>query len=135
MPSPRPAIRYPLGKLTGFVVSTKMEKTVVVRVPFLLWNFKVQVQEKRNSRIWAHDEYELAREGDAVRLTQCRRLSKNKAHYVDAIVRREDSSLGIPSPYPNAHRLVEEIVRPEQGEQEDSEAAADGTADGAAPAA
>ena len=102
MPSPKPAIRYPLGKLCGFVVSTKMEKTVcrrasraprgpavaaapsaaapmrarahlfacwqvVVKIPYLLWNFKMQTQVKRNTKIWAHDEYELANEGDVVR--------------------------------------------------------------------
>lgn len=95
MPSPRPAIRYPLGKLTGFVVSTKMAKTVrisnssvqsslagqstfkllpciaaqvIVQIPYLVWNFKQKLLMKSNSRIWAHDEYELAKDGDVVRL-------------------------------------------------------------------
>ena len=45
-----------------------------------------------------------------MRLKESRKLSKMKAHYVDAIVQREDRAIAIPEPYPNAHRLVEEIL-------------------------
>ena len=167
---PKPVVRYPLGKLCGFVVSTKMPKTVrlsprpvpciawltprgshaaqvVVQIPYQLWDFKHQVQVRRNTKLWAHDEYELANEGDVVRccptsaraarkaqcvtgrarlprrqvrLQESRPLSKNKAHYIDAIVKREDSSISIPDPYPNAHRFVDELLHgddaPPEGE-------------------
>lgn len=50
-------------------------------------------------------------DGGQVRLKESRKLSKNKAHYVDAILRREDRTIDIPEPYPNAHRLVEDFVQ------------------------
>ena len=40
---------------------------VVVQVPYQLWDFRTQSQVRRNSKIWAHDEYELVNEGDVVR--------------------------------------------------------------------
>jgi hypothetical protein len=36
-------------------------------------------------------------------------LAKNKSHYIDAIVRREDGTLP-PVPFPNAHNLPDELV-------------------------
>ena len=47
---------------------------VVVKLPFLLWNFKIGAQQKRNTKIWAHDEYELAKEGDIVRCPTLRTI-------------------------------------------------------------
>ena len=64
-----------------------------------------------------------------MKLKESRPLSKNKAHYIDAIMRREDSSIAIPDPYPNAHRFVDEATpegeaapEPEEGETASSAA-------------
>ena len=61
-----------------------------------------------------------------MRLCESRKLSKNKAHYVDAIIQREDKADGIPKPYPNAHRpVIEDVMRgvecPSGGEAPPSE--------------
>ncbi len=62
----------------GVVVSTKMTKTIVVeyvaRVPHPV--FKKIV--KRSKKYYAHDEKEIAKEGDTVRIRETRPLSALK---------------------------------------------------------
>lgn len=62
----------------GVVVSTKMDKTIVVeyinRVPHP--RFKKIV--KRSKKFYAHDEEQKAAEGDKVRIVETRPLSKQK---------------------------------------------------------
>lgn len=62
----------------GVVVSTKMSKTIVVeyvaRVPHPV--FKKIV--KRSKKYYAHDEKEIAKEGDTVRISETRPLSALK---------------------------------------------------------
>jgi len=62
----------------GVVVSTKMTKTIVVeyiaRVPHPI--FKKIV--KRSKKFYAHDENEVAAEGDKVRIRETRPLSALK---------------------------------------------------------
>ncbi len=62
----------------GVVVSTKMAKTIVVeyvaRVPHPI--FKKIV--KKSKKFYAHDEQELAKDGDKVRIRETRPLSALK---------------------------------------------------------
>ena len=67
-----------------------------------------------------------------MRLVESRKLSKNKAHYVDAIVQREDKADHIPKPYPNAHRLVLDDVL--HGEDRSSDGGVPPSEDSAAAA-
>ena len=72
----------------GEVVSTKMEKTIVVevsrRVPHPLYKRIVSKRKK----FYAHDETGDAKMGDIVRIIECRPLSKLKRWRLDGIVRR-----------------------------------------------
>ncbi len=72
----------------GQVVSTKMQKTIVVevtrRVPHPLYKRIIS----RRSKFYAHDEESLARLGDTVRIIECRPLSLLKRWRLGEIVRR-----------------------------------------------
>jgi small subunit ribosomal protein S17 len=72
----------------GQVVSTKMQKTIVVevsrRVPHPLYKRIINKRKK----FYAHDEEGTARLGDVVRIIECRPLSKLKRWRLDEVVRR-----------------------------------------------
>src|ERR1700687_4020830 len=72
----------------GQVVSTKMQKTIVVevsrRVPHPLYKRIIGKRKK----FYAHDEEGTARMGDVVRIVECRPLSKLKRWRLMDIVRR-----------------------------------------------
>ncbi len=71
----------------GVVVSTKMNKTIVVeyvaRVPHP--QFKKIV--KKSKKFYAHDENELAKEGDKVRIRETRPLSALKCWELVEIIK------------------------------------------------
>lgn len=65
--------------LDGTVVSTKMDKTVVVQREYLKRNLKYDRYEKRRSKLHAHNPPCInAKEGDKVVIAECRPLSKTK---------------------------------------------------------
>ncbi len=67
----------------GKVVSAKTRKTAVVEIPSLHRVRKYERLEKRRSKIHAHvPECMRVREGDFVRIAECRKLSKTKSHVV-----------------------------------------------------
>jgi small subunit ribosomal protein S17 len=72
----------------GEVVSTKMQKTVVVevirRVPHPIYKRIVT----RRRKFYAHDEEETARMGDVVRIVEHRPMSKLKRWMLAEVVRR-----------------------------------------------
>jgi small subunit ribosomal protein S17 len=72
----------------GEVVSTSMEKTIVVqverRVPHPLYRRIVSKRKKFH----AHDETGDARVGDRVTITECRPLSKTKSWQLTEILHR-----------------------------------------------
>ena len=72
----------------GPVVSTKMQKTIVVqvsrRVPHPLYKRIVT----KHKKFYAHDEENSARVGDIVRIIECRPLSKLKHWRLAEVVRR-----------------------------------------------
>ncbi len=74
-------------RLTGVVISDKMDKTVVVRVSR---SFRHPLYKKvvhTHKKYKAHDELG-ARVGDQVRIVESRPISKTKHWVVEAIVRR-----------------------------------------------
>jgi small subunit ribosomal protein S17 len=74
-----PAATRPLRKTrVGVVVSAKMDKTVVVEVIRRVPHPRFKKMVKRTSRFYAHDEKREAREGQVVRIMECRPLSKLK---------------------------------------------------------
>lgn len=74
------------GKLTirgrqfkGTIVSTKMKKTAVIEFDRLHFLKKYERYEKRKTRLKVHNpECINAREGDIVKISECRPLSKTK---------------------------------------------------------
>jgi small subunit ribosomal protein S17 len=72
----------------GQVVSTKMQKTIVVevsrRVPHPLYKRIIGKRKK----FYAHDEQNTAKTGDVVRIVECRPLSKLKRWTLAEVIRR-----------------------------------------------
>jgi small subunit ribosomal protein S17 len=77
----------------GYVVSDKMDKTVVVKVErrFLHPVYKKTV--KRSKKYKAHDPENSCREGDRVSIVETRPLSKQKRWRVVRITERPQSIL------------------------------------------
>jgi small subunit ribosomal protein S17 len=80
----------------GIVVSTKMQKTIVVEIEMRKAHPKYKRVMKSNKKFYAHDEQNSARLGDVVRIREMRPLSKLKRWSLEEIVRR--SSLSEPAP-------------------------------------
>ncbi len=72
----------PKRVLSGRVVSDKMQKTVTVLVERRVMHPLYKKFIKRSGRYAAHDEADLCREGDSVRIEECRPISKRKTWLV-----------------------------------------------------
>jgi small subunit ribosomal protein S17 len=72
----------------GTVVSTKMQKTIVVEIEIRKAHPKYKRVMKSNKKFYAHDELNSARVGDVVRIREARPLSKLKRWSLEEIVRR-----------------------------------------------
>jgi small subunit ribosomal protein S17 len=76
------------GALEGRVVSNKMQKTVTVLLERKVQHSMYGKYTRRSTKVHAHDESGECREGDLVRIVECRPLSKTKNFKVVAIVER-----------------------------------------------
>ena len=72
----------------GIVVSTKMDKTVVVSVVDRVRHRRYGKTMQRTNHLYAHDEANEVREGDRVRVAETRPLSKLKHWRVVEILER-----------------------------------------------
>ena len=72
----------------GYVVSDKMQKTIVVEVSRRVQHPKYKRIIGKRKRFYAHDEQGTARLGDVVRIIECRPLSKLKHWRLGEVVRR-----------------------------------------------
>ena len=90
-PAEAPAQRR--NEKVGQVVSTKMQKTIVVEIEMRKAHPKYKRVLKSNKKFYAHDEQNSARVGDVVRIRETRPLSKLKRWSLEEIIRR--SSLAI----------------------------------------
>ncbi len=72
----------PKRVLTGRVVSDKMDKTVTVLVERRIMHPLYKKFIRRSKKYAAHDEANLCREGDTVRIEECRPISKRKTWVV-----------------------------------------------------
>jgi len=75
-------------RLTGRVVSDKMDKTVVVVVTRTKRHplYKKVIRQKK--RYMAHDTDNYCRVGDSVRIVESRPISKNKRWVVESVLER-----------------------------------------------
>lgn len=72
----------------GKVISARMMKTVNVEWPRLHYITKFERYEKRRSRVKAHNPPCInAREGDMVKIAECRSLSKTKKFVVIEVLK------------------------------------------------
>ena len=82
------AVKSVKNEKVGEVVSTKMQKTIVVqvtrRVPHPLYKRIVAHRKK----FYAHDEEGVAKTGDVVRIVESRPLSKLKKWRLVEVIRR-----------------------------------------------
>jgi len=76
-------------QMTGRVVSTKMDKTVVVAVESVHRHALYKHTIRSTKRYKAHDEQNECREGDTVRIVESRPLSKEKRWRVIEIMRHD----------------------------------------------
>jgi small subunit ribosomal protein S17 len=76
----------------GLVVSTKMQKTIVVAVEMRKAHAKYKRIVRSTKKFYAHDEQSSAKLGDVVRIRETRPLSKLKRWSLEEIVRRSSLS-------------------------------------------
>jgi small subunit ribosomal protein S17 len=72
----------------GIVVSSKMDKTVVVAVVDRVQHRRYRKTVQRTRKLYAHDEANEVREGDRVRISECRPLSRQKRWRVIEVLER-----------------------------------------------
>src|ERR1700719_4950439 len=72
----------------GLVVSTKMQKIIVVEIEMRKAHPKYKRVMKLNKKFYAHDEQNSARVGDVVRIRESRPLSKLKRWTLEEVIRR-----------------------------------------------
>ena len=74
--------------LEGRVISNKMQKTVTVLIERQVKHAMYGKYLRRSTKVHAHDAEGQCREGDVVRIVECRPLSKTKNFRVVEIVTR-----------------------------------------------
>ena len=74
----------------GIVVSTKMDKTIAVNVRRQKKHPMYGKYLERSTKMLAHDEDEVAEEGDIVRIMETRPLSKRKRWRLTKIIERAE---------------------------------------------
>lgn len=65
--------------LTGKVVSDKMDKSIVVLIERRVQHPVYGKMIRRSTKLHAHDENNVAKQGDVVTIKECRPISKTKA--------------------------------------------------------
>ncbi len=87
--TPRTTLRPNARKVReGVVVSTKMDKTAVVKVVDRVRHPRYRKTLQRTTRLYAHDATNDVREGDRVRIQETRPLSKLKRWRVVEVLER-----------------------------------------------
>ncbi|MFO1506468.1 MAG: 30S ribosomal protein S17 [Lysobacterales bacterium] len=76
--------------LEGRVISNKMRKTVTVLLERQVQHPLFGKIVRRSTKVHAHDETGECHEGDVVRISECRPLSKTKNWRVVAVVARAE---------------------------------------------
>ena len=75
-------------ELIGKVVSAKNDKTITVLVETYRNDPLYHKRVKYSKKYVAHDEKNVAKEGDTVRLTACKPLSKTKRYVLKEVVEK-----------------------------------------------
>jgi small subunit ribosomal protein S17 len=79
---------------SGFVVSDRMQKTVVVSVERTVMHPKYKKILRRRTKVKAHDERGECHVGDRVLIVECRPLSRDKRWRVSKVLDRAQTLAG-----------------------------------------
>ncbi len=77
--------------LQGLVVSDKMNKTRVIEIVWRAKHPQYRKLTKHVTRVKAHDEKNTAKQGDRVRIMECRPLSKDKRWVITEVLKEKTS--------------------------------------------
>ena len=78
----------------GEVISAKMDKTIVVRVERRFPHPQYKKIVKFQKKFYAHDGDKKAKQGDTVRITECRPLSKLKRWKLVEVITQAEAPVG-----------------------------------------
>ena len=78
-------------KLTGTVVSTRMDKTALILVERLTKHRTYKKYIRKRSKYMAHDPKNMCQVGDTVRIIESRPISKRKRWQVTGIIEKINS--------------------------------------------
>lgn len=83
-----------MGKTSyiGEVISDKMQKTRIVRTTRKAKHIKYGKIIKKINKYKVHDENNVSKMGDTVRIEETRPISKDKRHRVIEVIKRAESS-------------------------------------------
>ena len=76
-------------RLVGRVVSNKMQKTIIVAVDVSKRHRLYDKVIHQTHKYYAHDEGQLAQEGDKVQIVESRPLSRTKRWALEAIIEKK----------------------------------------------
>lgn len=77
---------------TGIVISDKMQKTRIVRIMRMSKHPKYGRIIKKFNKFKVHDEKEIAKLGDTVRIEETRPISKDKRYRLVEIIKKAKTS-------------------------------------------
>jgi small subunit ribosomal protein S17 len=86
-PKAEPKVSTPQVR-TGTVVSAKPDKTIVVRIDIARRHRKYEKIVRSTTKLHAHDESNDANEGDVVRVSESRPLSRTKRWQLEEVLER-----------------------------------------------
>jgi small subunit ribosomal protein S17 len=78
-------------KVSGQVVSDKMDKTIAVSIQRVVKHPVYGKYIRRTSKVLAHDEDNSCKTGDVVAISECKPRSKRKAWRVVEILKRAEA--------------------------------------------
>jgi small subunit ribosomal protein S17 len=93
--STAPESKSVLKERIGEVISARMEKTIVVRVERRMPHPKYKKIVRLQKKFYAHDEEKKAKEGDTVRIIECRPLSRLKRWKLVEVVKHAEAPLEV----------------------------------------
>ncbi len=77
-------------KIKCYVLSNKMNKTVVVYIPRIIKHNIYKKYIKKNIKIYVHDENNICKIGDLIEIKECKPFSKKKSWVFCRIIKSID---------------------------------------------
>lgn len=78
-------------EFTGIVISDKMHKTIIVRIMQMKRHAKYSRIIKKYTKFKVHDEKNIAKVDDIVRIQETRPLSKDKRFRLVRVIKKSES--------------------------------------------